>query len=511
MRKFTKRHRWGVGVAALVTVIIAAFVGVLLRQQGALERQRDRARTEAQTARQVSGFMVDLFEASSPYQEPDTVTARTLLRRGQQRIGDLEGQPAVRARLLGAMGEAQWGLGNYERADSLLQEALSLFHRDAVGARSRRAEVLSVLGDLRSDEYRWEDAIPHLRKARSLLRETPSPPSRADTLLRAEVLKELGGALRNVGKPDSAETLVRRALALRRRALGPEHKKTLAAKEALAYVLRKKSGRNGSLGKAERLYREVLAAQREHGDSLGVARTLNDLGYLLGEQGNLADEEERYRQALRIYEAQLGRAHPTTLMARGNNLSYSHKLQGDYAAAERVLREQLRIVRAHYPPDHWRVGKWASMLGEAILFQGENLAESEKLLREGVRVYRASDVPDPRYVRAFEAVLGRCLLERGDVQQGLPLLRKSRPVLASDSVGFPRDLAHANVGLGLAHMRHGRYRRADSLLSAARATLDSLYYDAWEGRAPLPPVRQVERHLDRLYEASGRPPRTSGR
>jgi serine/threonine-protein kinase len=501
VRKFVDRHRGGVAASAAVAIILAMSVGLLLHQKAATERQRARAQTEAETAQQVSDFMVNLFEASSPYEAPDTVTARTLLRRGQQRIGDLEVQPAVRARLLGAMGEAHSELGNYDRADSLLQRALALYRGDAVDAPSHRADALSALGNLRAGEYEYDNAVSRYQTARSLLREAAPPDSRSDTLLMAGVLEGLGQAFRNVGKLDSAETLVRRALRVYRHTLGPDDETTWDAKGTLAYVLRE----SGSLDESEQLYRKVLAAEREHGDSLGVAWTLNNLGYLQGKQGEFAVQERRYRQALRIWEVKLGPAHPQALVARGNNLSVSHRLQDDYRAAVRVLREQLRAVRAHYPPDHWRVGKWAGALGELLLDGGRRLNEAERLLREQLRIYRALDYSDVTIAEA-KAPLARCLAAQGADQQAFPLLTNSNAVLMADSArqGTPLDRVDVKVGLGLYHMRQGHYAQAETLLTTARDTLASV----WERLgtdATLPSVRRVEHHLDRLYATWTRP------
>jgi hypothetical protein len=66
------------------------------------------------------------------------------------------------------------------------------------------------------------------------------------------------------------------------------------------------------------------------------------------------------QKALRIYGKELGPAHRMTLVIRGNNFSTILRAQDNYAGAERVLREQFRAVRARYPADDIRVGKWAA-------------------------------------------------------------------------------------------------------------------------------------------------------
>ena len=502
-RKFVRRHAWGVGTAAIAAFLVVGFVGLLLRQQAITERERDRARAEAQTSTRLSNFLVDLFESSNPYRNPDTLTARDLLRRGRDRIDRLESSPVVRARLLNTIGEAYDGLGNAGRADSLLRDARSTLRRHDVEDPVLAARTHFRLGQVQANQYDWADAVPRYRTALRRLRDRSTPWSRTDSLLEADIRAGLGHALRNTGRVDSAEALVRRALSIRRAVHGANHPSVWNAKEDLAYVLREA----GSPDRARRLYRDVLAWQRAHDDSLTVANTLNNLGYLQRVQGRPHRAERRYRESLRIYERRLGPGHRETLMVRGNNLGSVLEFQDDFAGAEALYREQLRAARARYEDDHWRVGKWAQSLGETLLYRDTALAEAEALLREGVRVYEASEAAGRTAVLRHQATLGHCLARRGKHRRARPLLEESHAAFASDSVDFPLSRAHAEVGLGLYHTDRGHYPRAESLLTAAHATLDSLYNDAPGVDTTLTPVRRVEGDLTRLYRAWGTPQR----
>ena len=504
-KKFVGRHRWGVGATAVVVVLVAGFVGLLLRQQAITERQRDRARAEAQTSTRLSSFLVGLFESSNPYRSPDTLTARDLLRRGRGRIDRIESAPAVQARLLNAMGRAYDGLGDVARADSLLRDARSVQRRHNLEDPILAANTHFRLGEVQANQYDWADAVPRYRTALDRLQDRSSLRSRADSLLEADIRAGLGRALRNTGKVDSAEGLVRRALSIRRAAHGADHPTVWNAKEDLAYVLREA----GSVDRARRLYRDVLAWQRTHDDSLAVANTLNNLGYLHRTEGRPRQAERRYRESLRIYERTLGPGHRETLMVRGNNLGSVLQFQDDFAGAEALFREQLRAVRDRYPADHWRVGKWAQSLGTMLLYQDTDLAEAEALLREGVRIYEAAEAAGRTAALRYQAALGHCLARRGKFRRARPLLDESHAVFASDSVGAPLRRAHAEVGLGLYHTDRGDYPRAESLLTAAHATLDSLYNDAPGVDTTLTPVRLVEGDLARLYRAWEKPQRAS--
>ena len=509
-RKFVTRNATGVGVAAAFAALIAVAGALLVQQRNRAranaERAQEnarRAQREAATAREVTGFLVDLFRASDPYQTGETVTARDLLRRGQRRADRLDDQPAVQARMLGAMGQAYEGRGNVEMADSLLKAALAI-HRRREASPSALARSYDRLGEAALSDYDYEAALRYARKARSTAARHRPLRSASDSLLWASILHTLAEARENTGAPDSAETLARRALAIRTSVHSPKHSSVWETRRTLASILRERE----QFARGRRLYRDILAWERRQGDSLEVAQTLNDLGFLLRSRGALARATRRYREALRLYEARLGPAHATTLVARGNNLSGVLRMQNKYAAAEAALREQLRAVRDRYAPDHWRVGKWAGSLGEVLLTRGRHLAEAEALLRERVRIYEALGYSDVTMAEA-RAPLGRCLAERGKFRRARPLLASSHEVLAADTVqnADAADRAHAEVGLGLSQLYRERYARAESLLKAAHATLDSFYHDLPGVEAPLQPVRRVERHLADLYEAWGKPKR----
>ena len=118
--KFARRQRLGLAVAG-VLVAMSVFYGVTLVSQ------RDRATLEATKARQVSGFLVHLFESASPeVAGAQTVTAGDLLDEGARDIERLDGQPDVQAELYRVMGRSYTALGMTDRSLPLLERALAL-------------------------------------------------------------------------------------------------------------------------------------------------------------------------------------------------------------------------------------------------------------------------------------------------------------------------------------------------------------------------------------------------
>ena len=145
--KLVRRHR---AETALVAFVVAAVVGFALfssAQARRLERERDRAQTEATKAEEVSAFLVSVFEQADPTAtRGDTLTAREMLASGAARAEtDLAGQPEVQATVLRVIAQAYRGLGREDRARPLFERAVAL-RREALG--DDDPETLAALFDL---------------------------------------------------------------------------------------------------------------------------------------------------------------------------------------------------------------------------------------------------------------------------------------------------------------------------------------------------------------------------
>jgi len=92
------------------------------------EQARRQAQVEAETAKQVSDFIVGLFKSADPTQSlGNRITAREILDRGIVKIeNELRSQPLIRAALMNTMGEVYQSLGLYPQALPLAKQALDL-------------------------------------------------------------------------------------------------------------------------------------------------------------------------------------------------------------------------------------------------------------------------------------------------------------------------------------------------------------------------------------------------
>ncbi|MGC1729955.1 MAG: toll/interleukin-1 receptor domain-containing protein, partial [Steroidobacteraceae bacterium] len=101
------------GSATAGMVLTSALAVYALIERGVARKQTVRAEAEAETAKQTTKFLVDLFKISDPSEaRGNTVTAREMLDKGAARIDrELANQPAIQATLMDTVGTVYMGLG----------------------------------------------------------------------------------------------------------------------------------------------------------------------------------------------------------------------------------------------------------------------------------------------------------------------------------------------------------------------------------------------------------------
>ena len=400
--KFVRRHR--VGAAAALAVLLALVGGLA----GTAWQAREAAR-EAAKAREVTAFLVSLFQRADPAEALGReLTARDLLDHGARRLDSaLSGQPTVRAELLRVLASIQVTLGLYDQADTLARRALATSEAIS-GPRSLQvAAALNTLGDVLWNRSKYTEAESVLTRALAIRRERlgPSDTTVAATLVnlgaavggggdrRREValireaiaidrlrpvgadlavasdLTNLGVALEAADDYTGADSAHRAAVAIYRRRRPPDHPSLLIALHNLASV----RNRLGDVAEAEQLEREVLAGRRRlypngHPD---LAYAAHQLANILTSQGRYAEAESLLVNALSIRRKWLGPTHSQTL-ATTNNLAVLMDARGDLPAAERYAREASaaweRTLGAEHPYTITALG----VLGTVLSKQGKN-------------------------------------------------------------------------------------------------------------------------------------------
>jgi serine/threonine protein kinase/tetratricopeptide (TPR) repeat protein len=457
LRKFVRRHRAGVaaGAVALVAVLLG-IAGTTTGMIRAVNAER-RARMEAETARQVSGFLVGMFEVADPDQaRGNTITAREILDAGSERIGrELEGQPLTEARLLATMGTVYRKLGLYEEAEPKLQHALDLRRSAADVPPADMAASLAELASLYLDQARYAEAERALREALPLMVNA----DQAGRLQAAESLTDLGSVYRRQSRYDEADPLYRQALEIRLGELGLQSPVVAASYNSLAIL----SWNRGRFDEAEQLYLKALAIwEAAYGqDHSDVAKGLNNLALLYHHQKRYRDAQAMYTRAVGIYERILGPEHPRLATAL-NNLALVVHEQGELTEAEPLYQRALAIREKVLGPDHPDVAQTLNNLGNLRRDQKrwvEARADYDRAM--AIRTAALGDShPDVGWTLRD---LGRLLREEGRPREAEDLFNRASTIFQASLGPDHPDLAEFLDDFELVKRDLGRTAAADSL------------------------------------------------
>ncbi|MBN1940329.1 MAG: serine/threonine protein kinase, partial [Candidatus Aminicenantes bacterium] len=171
-KKFVRRHRVGVGVAAALAALLVAFSATTAVQARRIARERDRANQEAETSRRISDFLTGLFQVSDPSEaRGNSITAREILDKGAEKIeAELGDRPAIQARLMDTIGTVYTGLGLYDRAESILEQSLiikrELYGEDDLGV----ADTLQNIGIVVDNRGQFEKSASYFQHALDIRR-----------------------------------------------------------------------------------------------------------------------------------------------------------------------------------------------------------------------------------------------------------------------------------------------------------------------------------------------------
>ena len=457
VRKFVRRHRSGVvaGTVALAAILLG-IAGTTTGMIRAVSAER-RARLEAETARQVSGFLVGLFEVADPDQaRGNTITAREILDAGSERIGrELVAQPQTQARLLGTMGTVYRKLGLYEEAEPKLQRALELRRASPGAPVAELAAALGDLADLYLDQARYQEAEAAITEALPLLDDSAG----AGRLQLASRLTDLGSVYRRQGRFDEADPLYRRALDLRLAELGDRSTEVAASYNSLAIL----SWNRGRFDEAERLYTQALAIwEAAYGqDHADVAKGLNNLALLYHHQKRYDRAEAMYTRAVGIYERILGAEHPRLATAI-NNLALVVHEQGRLDEAEPLYRRALAIREKVLGPEHPDVAQTLNNIGN-LQRDRRRFAEARADYDRALAIRTAALGNGHADVAWTLRDLGRLEREQGDARAAEACFRRALAIFEASLGHDHPDLAEFLDDYVLAERDLGHAARADSL------------------------------------------------
>jgi eukaryotic-like serine/threonine-protein kinase len=395
--KFTRRHRFGLGVAAaLLALLIAGVVASSWQAVRATRAEREQARlrglaeaaekssrAEASKSRQTAKFLMEMLEGVGPSVAlgRDTALLRDILDKSSARVGkELPDQPDVEAALLSTIGNVYDDIGDYDKALAAQQEALRLRKAFYGAEHARVADSLNDIGAVLLDQGNLADTEKFFRQALDMRRKvlTNGHPDIATSL------NNLGVVLLDQSKLDDAGEILREAVTLKKKLYGTEHEEIAASMQNLGNVLYAKNQNR----EAEAMYRDVEAMRRKlfGNTNLDLATTIANLGSVLSSEGHYPESEAKYRDALTIQRQIRGQDHKD-IASLLYNISCALQNEGKFAEGERFCRDALAMQRKLLGADHPDVA--ASLAGLTSMLEAEGkFADAEAAQREALEIQR---------------------------------------------------------------------------------------------------------------------------
>jgi tetratricopeptide (TPR) repeat protein len=533
-----QRQLFAIASGALAGMVLTSGLATLaLIARATAERQTVIAKREAETARQTTAFMVDLFRISDPSEaRGNSLTAREMLDKGAARVEkQLSSEPQVQATLLDTLGTVYMGLGLYDQAQPLLQSAIVKREKLVPAEPANLALALSHQGDLLTFRADYPGAEAAYRRAIGL--QSSRPAAERDNAALARSLYGLGNEQANSGRSADAEQSLGDALEIQQRTFNGPSADTARTLQVLAWAVHERDlnqaiplmeravamQRNlwggepypdyaaalndlglmyrdqGDYEQSERLLREALEMERRLlGDKHSeLAIALNNLGLVQQRRGNFAAAEATYRQALAMQRELLGEVHPDVALTL-NNLAFVIYDQGNVRGALEVEDQALGIYRKLFPDDNPDVARIMNRSGYWLTETGQ-YAAAERYLKDALAMRTRLYGDSHPEIASSLLHLGILQVATHDYQDALASARTAAGIWskALSATNWKTAAAESVGGAALAGL--GDYPAAETQLMHSYTILK-------DDAGALPMYRALaRRYLETLYRSWGRP------
>ncbi len=391
------------------------------------------ASQEANTAREVSNFLISMFKASTPFdasgfllgstdRSSADMTAREILDRGTQKVlGDLADHPTVQADLLESIGSVYLGINVPEAAGPLLDKSLSI----------RRAQL--------------PENHPKI----------------------ASLLFQQGYERFLLGDYEKSEQLLRKSLRMRQLEFGEDHPIVTQTKQVLGTVMVMAS-RNWidiDVDEPEVLLRDVLkrleATSKQDSTEYGFA-LLAYCGVLNHRSGREVEQANLLKTATDVF----AKNPDTKLLGDAIWLSFNARIKsrlGQRKDAAKLFSQALEILRNTLGAEHWAVMWIVPYFAESLAAAGQFDQAESTLLQFESELQNLKRTEHPYYARLTAVRRVLLLIRQHKIDQATAL--GDRLIAGPNHDG--NRVVNAFYQLGYAHQAAGNFDQAFKFFSAA--------------------------------------------
>lgn len=292
----------------------------------------------------------------------------------------------------------------YGQAEELCRSAMKLTTIIHQNDHLETAMVLFVHVPLYYDLGRYEEARVFCQRALTLYEQFLGA-EHSVTIAAANFLAELS---RLCGKDQKAEALFLRVLAFY------EHHGKGAEMASPLFSLGNLYRTQRQFEKAESLLLRALALRKQElgPEHFHTAGSLRGLALLYMECGRYNEAEVLYQRAFAIYEQTLGPAHPQVALAL-MQFGQLYMMQQRYSEAEGLYQRSLALQERIYAPEHIHFISLLTQLGQLAIAQ-KRYRRAEEHLKRALSLAECALAPEHGQMTAIRAELSRLkLLQQG--------------------------------------------------------------------------------------------------
>jgi tetratricopeptide (TPR) repeat protein len=336
--------------------------------------------------------------------------------------------------------------GKLTQAEAMAQEALRVRRKWRGGEHLDVADSLRNLSIIYGSEGRWLEAKETAEKVLAMERRLLGP----EHPFIPSALEDVAWAASGLKQFEEAKRLDAEALVLRQHVLGDAHPDVARTLNALGQLL----GNNGELATADAVLKATLSIQRKIvGEDQATLETLDALGRFLGQEGKTAESESVLREALAVWHKRGGDEKPDRLYVL-RDLGETLEREGRWPEAEAIWRESLVVWRKLRGSEEQESMYTLRKLGLALEAE-RKWPEAETVHREALSISRKKGDEDPEALADLEKLVRVLINEKefGDAEQ---LLNKAL------TPSFIMQPSSANLLVQSVNLngRRGRWRKA---------------------------------------------------
>ena len=411
-RKFVSRHKVGVSFAAIAAAMLVAIAVLATLYAVTTEQQSAQIAEERDRLREITTFMVGVFESADPDHPAADRTAREILEQGRTRVSEeLSEQPETQAELLKAISQVYNGMRMVDAAEETMLHELRLREQLTGTETPEYAEVLIRLAQNTDNQGKFDLSRQYAERALTI------STGLDDRVGQARAHVRIGRIAHLRGDYDVAGRHFHESLSIYKAEFGEDGEDTLKVKQHLANLF----NHQGDYPASVEMFEDILETREriwgpEHSE---IGPVLLGLGSALLNSGKHDDATAAYDRAFALNENLYGPDNPRNMYIV-NGLGKVAQAQGDHDVAAKHFAEAGRLVKLHFGDDNSNFGITRKNLAEAYRLS-QRYELSVPMYREALSRME-KHIPDHWYVGDTRWRLGSALTEMNRFEEAEALI-----------------------------------------------------------------------------------------